>query len=58
MRFPLVPRGDRAGFIVDLRRWRAVDCTWPRRGSDRPRCGRCIGCDTDSVIERGRQVLQ
>jgi hypothetical protein len=35
---------------------RTLDCTWPRRGEDRPRCGRCFSCGmaTDvAMIEAG-----
>lgn len=52
MKRPLVPRSGRVGFADDLRFFRAADCSWPRRHGDRPRCGRCIGCDTDATVFR------
>lgn len=51
MRRPVVPRALRAGFLLQLADVRLSDCTWPRSGSARPRCGRCFACDMDTAEE-------
>lgn len=45
MKSPAVPRGERDAVMGEVRQHRrTVDCTWPRRGEDRPRCGKCFAC--------------
>lgn len=53
MKRPAIPRGMRSEVLGQLRDMREADCTWPRRHAGRPRCGRCISCDTDGMISRG-----
>jgi len=52
MKPPCVPRHARPGFMRDLREFREADCQFPR-GDGRPRCGRCIGCGSESALEVG-----
>lgn len=53
MKPPLVSRGVRGEFLRELRAVRSCDCSWPRPDGSRPRCGRCVGCDTDGIVSRG-----
>lgn len=54
MRKPAVPRRHRDGFMIELADVRRCDCTWPRRDpGNRPRCGRCFGCDVATSLEIG-----
>lgn len=58
MKPPAVPRRHRAGFMVELGAMREVDCSWPRRHANRPRCGRCFGCNQVAMLDAvyGRQL--
>lgn len=50
MRRPSVPRHMRASFLAEVREARATDCRNLRRPGF-PRCGRCFGCDMETVHE-------
>lgn len=51
MKKPSCRQHERASLMRDVRQMRTMDCTWPRRGQGRPRCGVCMDCEHDAVFE-------